>query len=162
MLHATRSQHGRNMCCLSVVPGRRPPNVGCCTQHARNICEGPKRRTREGGSEWEPIKNLLEGDRCSNKMNTASNTRLRLNYRSWPRPRSHWSATGPRNQCNTQPTEPKLTNNTTETCTTFYPCYTVRPMACVGKTRDTGQTGGQSHSGRLLQQPHNKCSRKPQ
>jgi hypothetical protein len=57
------------------------------------------RGTREGwGSEWEPIKNLLEGDRGSNKMNTASNTRLRLNYPSWSRPRSHWSATDPRNQ----------------------------------------------------------------
>jgi hypothetical protein len=30
------------------------------------------------GSEWEPIKILLEGDGNSNKMNTASNTRLRL------------------------------------------------------------------------------------
>jgi hypothetical protein len=40
--------------------------------------EGPIRRTREGGSEWEPIKILLEGDRNSNKMNTDSNTRLRL------------------------------------------------------------------------------------
>jgi hypothetical protein len=30
----------------------------------------------ERGSEWEPIKILLEGDRDSNKMNTASNTRL--------------------------------------------------------------------------------------
>jgi hypothetical protein len=40
--------------------------------------EGPIRRTREGGSEWEPIKILLEGDRNSNKMNKASNTRLRL------------------------------------------------------------------------------------
>jgi hypothetical protein len=40
--------------------------------------EGPIRRTREGGSEWEPIKILLEGDGSSNKMNTASNTRLRL------------------------------------------------------------------------------------
>jgi hypothetical protein len=40
--------------------------------------EGPKRRTREGGSEWESIKNLLKGDEDSNKMNTASNTRLRL------------------------------------------------------------------------------------
>jgi hypothetical protein len=29
-------------------------------------------------------------------MNMASNTRLRLNYPSWPRPRSHWSVTGPR------------------------------------------------------------------
>jgi hypothetical protein len=40
--------------------------------------EGPIRRTREGGSEWEPIKILLEGDESSNKTNTASNTRLRL------------------------------------------------------------------------------------
>jgi hypothetical protein len=32
----------------------------------------------ERGSEWEPIKILLEGDRGSNKMNTALNTRLRL------------------------------------------------------------------------------------
>jgi hypothetical protein len=40
--------------------------------------EGPIRRTREGGSEWEPIKFLLEGDGNSNKMNTASNARLRL------------------------------------------------------------------------------------
>jgi hypothetical protein len=30
----------------------------------------------ERGSEWEPIKILLEGDRSSNKLNTASNTRL--------------------------------------------------------------------------------------
>jgi hypothetical protein len=50
------------------------------------------------GGEWEPIKILLEGDKGSDKMNTTSNTRLRLNYPSWPRPRSHWSATGPRNQ----------------------------------------------------------------
>jgi hypothetical protein len=41
--------------------------------------EGPIRRTREGGgSKWEPIKIILEGDGGSNKMNTASNTRLRL------------------------------------------------------------------------------------
>jgi hypothetical protein len=40
--------------------------------------EGSIRRTREGGSEWEPIKILLEGDGNSNKMKTGSNTRLRL------------------------------------------------------------------------------------
>jgi hypothetical protein len=40
--------------------------------------EGPIRRTREGGSEWEPIKILLKGDGDSNKTNTSSNTRLRL------------------------------------------------------------------------------------
>jgi hypothetical protein len=32
----------------------------------------------EGGSEWEPIKILLEGDGDSNKTNTASNTHLQL------------------------------------------------------------------------------------
>jgi hypothetical protein len=31
-------------------------------------------------------------------MNTASNTRLLLNYPSLSRPCSHWSATDPRNQ----------------------------------------------------------------
>jgi hypothetical protein len=33
---------------------------------------------QRGGSEWEPIKILLEGDGGSNKTNTASNTCLRL------------------------------------------------------------------------------------
>jgi hypothetical protein len=33
---------------------------------------------QRGGSEWEPIKILLEGDGNSCKMNMASNTRLRL------------------------------------------------------------------------------------
>jgi hypothetical protein len=33
---------------------------------------------QRGGSKWEPIKIILEGDRDSNKMNTASNTRLSL------------------------------------------------------------------------------------
>jgi hypothetical protein len=40
--------------------------------------EGPIRRTREGGSEWEPVKILLEGDGNSNKINTASNSHLSL------------------------------------------------------------------------------------
>jgi hypothetical protein len=57
----------------------------------------------ERGSEWEPIKILLEGDRDSNKMNTTSNTHLQLNYPSWSRPRSHWSATH-------QPSNPKHAN----------------------------------------------------
>jgi hypothetical protein len=51
---------------------RHPGLVAC------QAIEGPTRRTREGGSEWEPIKILLEGDRDSNKTNTASKTRLRL------------------------------------------------------------------------------------
>jgi hypothetical protein len=33
---------------------------------------------QRGGSEWEPIKILLEGDGDSNKTNSASNTRLQL------------------------------------------------------------------------------------
>jgi hypothetical protein len=33
---------------------------------------------QRGGSEWESIKILLEGDGNSNKMNTASNTSLRV------------------------------------------------------------------------------------
>jgi hypothetical protein len=51
--------------------------VRIATLEAR-LSEGPIRRTREGGSEWEPIKILLDGDRNSNKTNAASNTRLRL------------------------------------------------------------------------------------
>jgi hypothetical protein len=43
----------------------------------RGMDEGPIRRTREGGSEWELIKILLEGDENS-KTNAATNTRLRL------------------------------------------------------------------------------------
>jgi hypothetical protein len=46
--------------------------------HRLAMSEGPIRRTREGGSEWEPIKILLEGDENSNKTNAASNTLLRL------------------------------------------------------------------------------------
>jgi hypothetical protein len=38
--------------------------------------EGPIRRTPKGGSEWEPIKILIEGDGDSYKTNTASNTLL--------------------------------------------------------------------------------------
>jgi hypothetical protein len=36
--------------------------------------EGPIRRPERGGSEWEPIKNLLEGDRNSNMMNLLGRT----------------------------------------------------------------------------------------
>jgi hypothetical protein len=60
---------------------RAPPPASCWFIRRPALVpkyEGPIRRTREGGSEWEPIKIFLEGDRNSNKMNTASNTRLRL------------------------------------------------------------------------------------
>jgi hypothetical protein len=83
--------------------------------------KGPIRRTREGGSEWEPIKILLKGDEDSNKMNMASKSRLRLNYPSCPRPRNHWSATGPRNQ---QP--PSRTQERNRTTTRALLTYTGR------------------------------------
>jgi hypothetical protein len=106
--------------------------------------EGPIRRTREGGgSEWEPIKILIEGDKGSNKMNTASNARLRLNYPSWSRPHSHWSATDPRNQQTTF--ESKTQWHAQRKLAQLAACATtVRPMACASLTGDTGQTGGQS------------------
>jgi hypothetical protein len=132
-----------------------------CASDALRPTEGPIRRTREGGSEWEPIKILLEGDRCSNKMNTTSNTRLRLNYPSWSRPRSHWSATDPRNQQTTF--RAKTHKHTQRKLARLAACATpVRPVACADQTGDTGQTGGQSWSGRWLHQPHNKCSKEPQ
>jgi hypothetical protein len=55
---------------LKLVRVNKDPNLSLIP------LEGPIRRTREGGSEWEPIKILLEGDEGSNKKNTASNTRL--------------------------------------------------------------------------------------
>jgi hypothetical protein len=42
----------------------------------RRWCRGEYGEPERGGSEWEPIKNLLEGDGDSNKTNTASNTSL--------------------------------------------------------------------------------------
>jgi hypothetical protein len=130
-------------------------NFGECWNTSWVISEGPKWRTKERGSEWKPIKILLEGDGDSNKMNTTSNTRLWLNYQSWSRPRSHWSATGPRNQHTAFRT--KIDEHTQWKLAQLAACATpVRPMACVG------QTGGRSRSGQWLQQPHNKRSREPQ
>jgi hypothetical protein len=95
----------------------------------------------ERGSEWEPIKILLEGDRGSNMMNMASNTCLQLNYRSWSRPRSQWSATDPRNQQTTF--QAKTHQHAQRKLAQLAACATpVRPMACAGQTGDTGQTGG--------------------
>jgi hypothetical protein len=85
----------------------------------------------ERGSEWEPIKNLLEGERGSNKMNTASNTRLLLNYPTWSRPRSHWSATDPRNQQTTF--QAKTHQHAQRKVARLAACATpVKPMACAG------------------------------
>jgi hypothetical protein len=88
-------------------------------------------------------------------MNTTSNTRLRLNYPSWSRPRSLWSATDPRNQQTTFRAKTHL--HAQQKFARLAACATpVRPMA------RAGVTGGQSQSSRWLQQPHNKCFREPQ
>jgi hypothetical protein len=50
---------------------------GGVLHQGEKIGEGSMQRIR-GGSEWEPIKILHEGDGDSNKTNMASNTRLRL------------------------------------------------------------------------------------
>jgi hypothetical protein len=142
IVHPARCRRrGRGSC---VEPSRHGPSRARCPRGRDN--EGPKRRTREGGSQWEPIKILLEGYKGSNKMNTASNTRLRLNNPSWPRPRSHWNATGPRNQHTAFRT--KTHEHTQRKLARLVACATpVKPMACAGQTGDTGQTGGQSQSG---------------
>jgi hypothetical protein len=63
---------------------------------------------QRGGSEWEPIKILLEGDGDSNKMNTASNTRLRLTTQVG---QAHVATGVPLDLgTNTQSSEPKHTN----------------------------------------------------
>jgi hypothetical protein len=73
---------GRDVMCGRVYTRRRRArDVRRAAERAERMRlegEGPIRRTREGGSEWEPIKILLEGDGNSYKMNTASNTCLRL------------------------------------------------------------------------------------
>jgi hypothetical protein len=72
--------------------------------------ERPIRQTREGGSEWEPIKNLLEGDESSNTMNTASNTRLRLTTQIG---QAHVATRVPLDLgTNTQPFDPRTQRNT--------------------------------------------------
>jgi hypothetical protein len=79
-------------------------------------------------------------------MNTTSNKRLRLNYPSWSRPRSHLSATDPRNQQTTF--QAKTQQHTQRKLAWLAACNTtVRPMVCAGQTGDTGQTSGQSRSG---------------
>jgi hypothetical protein len=91
--------------------------------------EGPIRRTTEGGSKWELIKNLLEGDGNSNKMNTASNTRLRLTTQVG---HAH-VATGVRLDLgtNTQPSDPRTQRNSKPR---VYRPTPVRPVSTTGQT----------------------------
>jgi hypothetical protein len=81
-------------------------------------------------------------------MNTASKTRLRLNYPCWSRPCSHWSDTHPRNQQTTFRAKTHLYAQ--RKFARLVACATpTRPMASAGQTGDTvrpmdraGQAGG--------------------
>jgi hypothetical protein len=113
-------------------------------------CEGPIRRTREGGSEWELIKILLEGDGDSYKTNTASNTRLRLTTQVG---QVH-TATEVLLDLGThkQPSEPKHTNTHSRNLHGLMPVLhrsdrwpaPVRPVTPVRPVNKAGQASGYS------------------
>jgi hypothetical protein len=64
---------------------------------------------------------------------------------------------------NTQTSEPKLTNTHSGNLHGFLPMlHRSDRWPARGQTGDTGQTSGQSRSGRWLPQSHNKRSREPQ
>jgi hypothetical protein len=60
---------------------------------------------QRGGSEWELIKILLERDRNSSKTNSVEHRKAHAPHSTFhlPKPRSHWSATGPKNKHYQQP-----------------------------------------------------------
>jgi hypothetical protein len=102
----------------------------------------------ERGSEWEPIKILLEGDRNSNKTNTASNTRLRLTTQVG---QAHVATGVPLDLgTNTQPSEPKHTNTHSGKLHGLLPVLhrsdrwpaPVRPVTPVRPVDRAGQAGG--------------------
>jgi hypothetical protein len=105
---------------------------------------------QRGGSEWEPIKILLEGDRNYNKTNTASNTRLRLTTQVG---QAHVAAGVPLDlETNTQPSEPKHTNTHSGNLHGLLPVLhrsdrwpaPVRPVTPVRLVDRAGQAGGYS------------------
>jgi hypothetical protein len=86
-------------------------------------------RCQRGGSEWEPIKILLEGDGNSNKMNTASNTRLRITIQVG---QAHVDTGVPLDLgTNTQPSDPRMQRNTKPR---VYRPTPVRPVSSTGQT----------------------------
>jgi hypothetical protein len=81
------------------------------------------------GSEWEPIKILLEGDGNSNKMNTTSNTCLRLTTQVG---QAHVATGVPLDLgTNTQPSDPRMQQNTKPRVHWPTP---VRPVKSTGQT----------------------------
>jgi hypothetical protein len=82
-----------------------------------------------GGSEWEPIKILLEGDGNSNKMKAASNTLLQLTTQVG---QAHVATGVPLDLgTNTQPSDPRTQRNTKPR---VYRPTPVRPVSTTGQT----------------------------
>jgi hypothetical protein len=104
----------------------------------------------EGGSEWEPIKILLEGDGNSNKTNTTSTTRLRLTTQVG---QAH-AATGVLLDVGTnkQPSKPKHTNTHSGNLHGLLPVLhrsdrwpaPVKPVTPVRPVDSAGQASGYS------------------
>jgi hypothetical protein len=122
------------------------------TRGRSRTTEGPIRRTREGagGSEWEPIKILLEGDGDSNKTNTTSNTRLRLTTQVG---QAHTATEVLLDLgTNQQPSEPRHTNAHIGNLHGLLPVLhwsdrwpvLVRPVTPVRPVDSAGQAGGYS------------------
>jgi hypothetical protein len=114
---------------------------------------------QRGGSEWEPIKILLEGDEDSNKTNTASNTRLRLTTQVG---QAH-AATEVLLDLGTnkQPSEPKHTNTHSENLHGLLPVLhrLDRWPAPVRPVDSAGQTGGYSSRTRSVPESLSDFSR---
>jgi hypothetical protein len=90
---------------------------------------------QRGGSEWEPIKILLEGDGNSKKVNTASNTRLQLTTQVG---QDHVATGVPLDLgTNTQPSDPRTQRNTKPR---IYRPTSVRPVPA-GETRQLSLSG---------------------
>jgi hypothetical protein len=105
-------------------------------------------KQRGGGGEWEPIKILPEGDGNSNKMDTVSNTRLRLTTQVG---QAHEATEVLLNLgTNKQPFEPKHTNTHSKNLHGLLPVLhrsdrgpaPVRPVTRVRLVDRAGQAGG--------------------
>jgi hypothetical protein len=98
-----------------------------------------------GGSEWELIKILLEGDGDSNKTNTASNTRLRLTTQVG---QAHVATGVPLDLgTNKKPSEPKHTNTHSGNLHVLLPVLhrSDRWPAPIKPVDRAGQAGGYSN-----------------
>jgi hypothetical protein len=110
-------------------------NFKCCKLW--KVCPTWRTNTanQRGGSEWEPIKILLERDRGSNKMNTASNTRFGLTTHVG---QDH-AATGVLLALGTNNQLHGLENATEQQLEPHWPTP-VRPVSTTGQTGPTGET----------------------